>query len=322
MTAPLPRWSDLLAGGERRAAFLSYWRGMTLDDWRDLIAVAVLRRAPIDWSSSFGAASASVRGPKVYRDADAIARVNLARLRPDLDKAGREAMLMARWRCVGRTTAEFAVLDRLLVKGRVAVEGVEHLQAAKADGRGYIVVALHLGNWEALAVAGKLGFPVSSFYEPRPTRAREFISQASRRRLGVRLLAPGPAGVRPALGLLKAGEMVMIFGDEEIEGVARAPLFGRIPYAQSNLAYAVRLARRAGAPLIPAYVLRGEGARLRAVFAPPVRLGPARPDADPLKADMRLLNAAIEPIVLAHLDQWFQLHERLDEIGPATRVEP
>jgi KDO2-lipid IV(A) lauroyltransferase len=109
--------------------------------------------------------------------------------------------------------------------------------------------------------------------------------------------------------------MVMIFADE-LDEVVRAPLFGRAPSIPGNLSYAARLARRSGAPVIPAYVLRGEGARLKAVFGPPVHLPEGGDDPQGLVRDAMLLNQVIEPIVMAHLDQWYFLDDRLDEIAP------
>jgi len=299
-------------------AALRYWRQMKAGDWRDLIAIAVLRRLPIDLSSAFGAKSGSIRGPRVYKGADKTARENLARLRPDIPAETREHMLGERWRCAGRTMAEFSICDRLLAKGRVELEGGENLLAAQAAGRGIILAALHLGNWEVFAIIHRLGVRISSFYQPRPTRGREHISQASRRRLGYRMLSPGPAGVRGALQTLAEGQPVVIFVDEEVDGVVRGPLFGRAAHRQSNLAYAAKLARRSGAAVFPAYILRTRGARFVVHIGPEASLPPLGETS--LHDDIARVNAAVEPIVLAHLDQWFHLHERLEDPPAGDRL--
>jgi KDO2-lipid IV(A) lauroyltransferase len=309
----LPDLADLFRGPERRRAFRAFWHGATLDDLRDLLAVFFLRRAPVGLCSAFGAGSASIRGPLAYPLADRTARANLASLAPELDQGERERRLKARWRGVGRTMAEFAVNDRLIGLGRVRIVGGHNLLAAAADGRGLILAAVHLGNWELLSIAGRLGFTVSSFYEPRPTRAREYISQKARARAGVRLLAPGASGLRSALRILARGGLIIIFVDEEIDGVVRSPLFGRAPHRNGNLAAAARLARKSGASVAPAFVLREEASRFSAHFEPAVRL--AAEDSG-LLADVLRINAAVEPIVRAHLDQWFNLHEALDEPAP------
>jgi KDO2-lipid IV(A) lauroyltransferase len=309
MTPEIPGWSDAFAGPARRRALFAYWRAMSPADWRDLLAVAVLRRLPMDLSSAFGARSGAIRGPGVYRGADATARENLGRLRPDLEASRREAMLAERWRCVGRTMAEFSVSDRLLAKGRVVVRGADHLVSAAQAGRGVIIAALHLGNWEVFAAAHSHGVRIASFYQPRPTRAREHISRLSRRRLGYQMLEPGPAGVRAALRVLGEGQAVVIFADEEVDGVVRGPLFGRAAHSRSNLVYAARLARRSGAAVLPGFILRVGATRLVLNFGPKVELGAE----GPLHQDVAAINAALEPIVLDHLDQWYHLHEKLAE---------
>lgn len=319
VTSTIPAWGDLCSDGPGRRRFLDYWRGMDAADWRDLVAIALLRSLPVDWSSAFGGKSGSVRGPRVYRVADATARANLARLQPELPDAVRERMLAQRWRCVGRTMAEFSVSDRLIAEGRIQLSGADHLLAARARGRGVLLTALHLGNWEVIAAAHKVGLTISSFYQPRPTRGREHISQVARRRLGYRLLHPGPSGVREALRVLRAGETVMIFPDEEVDGVVRAPLFGRAAHKNGNLVYAARLAQMSGATVIPAYVLRGEGSRMVVHFAPEVALPPAGAPGG-LPRAVEALNTALEPLVLAHLDQWYHLHEAMSDPAPAERL--
>ena len=48
---------------------------------------------------------------------------------------------------------EFSVLDRLWREGRIAVEGGEHLLAARAAGKPVIVMGLHVNNWEVIGPA-------------------------------------------------------------------------------------------------------------------------------------------------------------------------
>jgi KDO2-lipid IV(A) lauroyltransferase len=195
------------------------------------------------------------------------------------------------------------VLDRLLPEGRVEVEGGERFEAARAGGRGVVLLGLHLGNWEvATPLLASLSAPPTTFYEPPESRSRDYLSRRIRRRLGAVLLPLGLSGFKPALAALAAGEPVVLFADETRGGLVQAPFFDRPPHRRGNLALAVRLAREAGTLVQPGYVLRTEGARFRAVFLPPFQ------PTDDLAADVAGLNALIEPVVLAHLDQWYYLH--------------
>ena len=89
-----------------------------------------------------------------YAELDARARENLKQIRPEQsDPASIDATMSRLWRSVARTRAELSVLDRLWRAGRIAVEGVEYMDAARAAGRPILGVVLHLGNWEAMGVA-------------------------------------------------------------------------------------------------------------------------------------------------------------------------
>ena len=74
-----------------------------------------------------------------------------------------------------------------------------------------------------------------------------------------------------------------------------------------NLARVVRLARMAGASVVPAYAVRTEGARFAVRFLPAVAMHETGDrDAD-LRRNMAALDAAVTPAVLAYLDQWYML---------------
>jgi KDO2-lipid IV(A) lauroyltransferase len=88
-----------------------------------------------------------------------------------------------------------------------------------------------------------------------------------------------------------------------------APLFGRAPHTDGNLSIAARLARKARAPIVICYAPRDPDGRFRVTFLPPVYLASEPLD---LLADVAALNALIEPLILAHLEQWFFLDDALE----------
>ena len=70
----------------------------------------------------------------------------------------------------------------------------------------------------------------------------------------------------------------------------------------------MRLARLSGCALVPGFVERlpGGRARFRTVFLPPVALpAPTGERAADLAADAAALDAVLDPIVRARLEQWF-----------------
>ena len=212
--------------------------------------------------------------------------------------------------------AEFSTLDRLWAAGRIRVEGVEHLAAARAAGKPILIMGLHLGNWEVIGPAlVAMGFPVSLVYQPPRSRFEEAIAVASRQRAGVVLLRASVAAARKAYRVLVDDRgFLLFFVDEEKRGEINAPLFGRPLRPRANLANAVRLAWASGAAAIPAYAERLRGARFVVNFLPPIDLVPAHHDKpEAVLQNIRHLDRLITPIILARLDQWFWMPNlRLD----------
>lgn len=90
--------------------------------------------------------------------------------------------------------------------------------------------------------------------------------------------------------------------DELIRGRVQAPAFGRPLRDEGNIAYVARLAALTGAYVMPVHSRRlGERAHFELVFLPEI---PIPQDADVMD-NIAAINAVIEPVVAAHLDQWF-----------------
>lgn len=237
------------------------------------------------------------------------ARRNLARLRPELPEAEREAMAQRFLLHLARLVGEASAIERQFPAGRVEITGQDAWMAERRAGP-VLGLSLHTGNWELLGAAlRELGVPLSSFYEEAESRGATRVLKALRARLGLRLLEPSVAGVRQGLRELNEGRVVAVFGDEARAGRLMAPFFGRAPHTRGNLAVAARLARATDAVIVVNHVLRLPGNRFRVVFHPPRRLPPGRRD---LLADVVELNGWIEPIIRENLDQWFFLDDALD----------
>lgn len=320
--APPVRW---LAGNaaQRRLA----WDYFISDVFWGLFYRAghqVLRATSIDACSWIGGAfghllrhyvSFRVGDMHRYRKHEAQARAAWTWLRPGDDQRAIAAAMDRAFKNSGRSYCEFSVLHRLWAAGRIEVQGAEHLAAARADNRPTLVAGLHLGNWETVgpALIG-LGYGTQLIYQVPPNRFDHQIAIKARQRYGCRLVPPGRNGARHAWrALAEARDVLLMYMDEHVNGRVYAPFFGRGVTLDGNLAKAARLAALTQATVIPAYSERLQGARFRVNFLPPVALshGGDR-DAD-LRANVAALNAVIEPIVHAHLDQWLWLFDILPE---------
>jgi KDO2-lipid IV(A) lauroyltransferase len=302
-----PKLGDLFAGREARDRFWRYWVRDTLSDLPKWASYHGLKLLPTEMASWLGALNFDVIR-RFYPGRNKRLAANAARIRPDLDPA---TVARANWRNKGRLMAEFSLIPRLEPAGRIKVEGAENLAAAREAGP-VVILAMHLGNWELIGpVLGRLKVPFATFYMPPESRAEHRIACKVRQSFGATLLPPGMRGVRPAMKRLGQRDgVVIVFGDEGFDGRIMAPFFGRPAHLSGNLAITVRLARHAGARIVPVHVTRENGARFTCRWLSPIALEPTDDPGDALAADVARLNAVIEPVVRLHIDQWFFLDHK------------
>jgi KDO2-lipid IV(A) lauroyltransferase len=231
---------------------------------------------------------------------------NLRWLEPNWSEARLRKVVSQHFENVGRLMAEFSILHRLMSDGRIAIENAEVARKALRSGP-VILLGAHVGNWEVLSpVMAKFGVPVLFIFEPPSSLMQARLSLKARFKSG----PPGSLAyirnanaARAAVKWLKEGGTVIIFCDEASNGISATPFFGRPPHLRGNYKVAVRLARLTGGALLPFHVRRHAGCRFTMRFEAPVALAPAAS----LLEDVVQLNNVIEPIVRAHLGEWFWL---------------
>ncbi len=180
------------------------------------------------------------------------------------------------------------------------------IETLLSEGKGLIVLTLHLGNWEMglLHLAG-MGRPVSVVLRSEDSEAAPFEEEA-RRRAGVRVV---PAGESAWNGLdlllaLRRGEIVAIQGDRPFGPLhERVLLFG----APVDLpAGPFVLAQASGAPILAVCVpIRGHF-RYRILVDGPLRVGPG---AQGVRAAVEAFARVTERFVGGHPTQWFNFYE-------------
>lgn len=171
-------------------------------------------------------------------------------------------------------------------------EGWEHVEAARAKGRGIIMLTPHLGCFEISALYYAARHPLTVLYRPPRLRWLRPIMEAGRGRGALTLAPTDVAGVRKLMAALKRGEGIGVLPDQvpgSGEGVW-APFFGRPAYTMTLVG---RLAQRSQADVLMVFAERlpkGKGYRL--AFMPL----PQPLDGDP-KAAASAMNAAVEALV-------------------------
>lgn len=142
-----------------------------------------------------------------------------------------------------------------VLKRVVSVEGRGLIGAAIARGRGVILLAPHLGNWEIanLYVARHCG--VTALYQPSGDGPLDDLVRRFRERGGSRMKVAHTGGIRAVLKALKGGQCVGVLPDQvpvPKQGVV-VDFFGH-PALTMTLVH--RLAVRTGARVLCVYAQR------------------------------------------------------------------
>ena len=238
-----------------------------------------------------------------------------------LEAAALSRLGRANYRHYGMVLAEFLrlpLLDDDALLDRMDVTGLDHVRAARARGRGLIVLTAHTGNWEYLAAAqAAWGLDIAVITRRAGNRQVDDFWQGLRRRRGTRFLeSHGSLG--EIVRHLRGGGAVGMAIDQHEGGTSgvRAPFFGRD--AGTVKAPAV-LAARLGCPVIMALSWRDRHGRHHADFSPELPLVEGRDLADTVARTTAGYNARLEDFVRDHPDQWTWIHRRWKPAPPPLR---
>jgi KDO2-lipid IV(A) lauroyltransferase len=188
-------------------------------------------------------------------------QTNLALCFPSMDPVARETLGRRSLQATMQTIMEAGAVwlwpaSRVLALVQ-QVDGLEILQQAKARGKGVIVLAPHLGNWEVLGLylnACGLGQSYQLYQAPADARLDRLIHMA-RSRAGAAMVATDNKGVAELLRALRAGDIAGILPDQvpDTAGGEYAPFFGRPALTMTLL---VRLQQKTGAAVVLAFARR------------------------------------------------------------------
>jgi KDO2-lipid IV(A) lauroyltransferase len=276
------------------------------------MAAGLLRLAPVEAASAFGAFLLPILGPMT--GADRTIRRNLQLAFPEKSEAERERIRNATWQSFGRFAAEFTMLDRLTpATGRVEVVGIERLKAIAEGGAPTLMISGHFSNFEIMAsaiVAAGVRCQVSY----RPANNPYFNDRIirARARYGVTSLAPkGAGGAREIVRALSRGESVAMLIDQKFNAGVASPLFGHMAHTSPG---PVRLARRYGGQVTPLAVRRLKGARFQVLVYEPIVMTDTGDDEADTEAGVRQLNAFIEDRIRERPEEYFWAHRRWPKV--------
>ncbi|MFT3917505.1 MAG: lipid A biosynthesis acyltransferase [Anaeromyxobacteraceae bacterium] len=273
----------------------------------------ILARIPLSVALAVGAAlgrAAWWASPGVRRDM----RASLAVAFPERTAAERDALARASLVNLGRTMAEVVTLPRWLdrLDGYVAIapETLEAVRAARARGKGIVLVFGHIGNWELTCRLSPEVQPNAAIAKRSWHPRLDAWAEAARARTGVQTFWRDDRDTgRKILRLFREGGTLGLLIDQDIGGVQNVwvPFFGR-PAATPRGAAEFAL-RFGAAVLVLTCHRRPEGGhRLEVVEVP------YDADAPDHEAEVLRLTAACaavqEAAIRRHPTEWVWMHQR------------
>jgi Kdo2-lipid IVA lauroyltransferase/acyltransferase len=235
---------------------------------------------------------------------------NLKAAFPDASADQINGWVRGMWDNLGRSVWEFSRMPALTPEAyfrRVKVEGLELLLASHAKGKGVVMFASHLGNWEwASLFMAFSGLPVGAVARRMKNPFFDDFITRLRSHHGVTVL-PHKNAVREGLRWLKAGKCLGVLIDQRITaGGTRVPFFGRLAHTTTMPAL---LAHRTGSA-VHGISSRREGESLIMTVHPAFDLDRFQGDAVAATAAM---TADVESWVRRAPSNWLWIHNRWKE---------
>lgn len=197
---------------------------------------------------------------------------------------------------------------------RVRIEGKEHYDEAKRNGKGIIYVTGHCGNWELVALVA--GCRVEPFSVVARTQNNPYLNRMVawvRGKFGNRIIYKQGA-LRAIIAELRENRAVGILMDQAVfpqEGFM-IDFLGRPAWTTKMPAL---IGRKTGAAMLPAFIHR-EGDTQVVRLAPPVLLGADSGEGDEaLRADTQRLSRHIENHIREFPSEWLWIHRRWKRTG-------
>ncbi|MDO8860330.1 lysophospholipid acyltransferase family protein [Haliea sp. E1-2-M8] len=161
-----------------------------------------------------------------------VTEINLRLCFPELGEAEQRQLVGDSLRHTGQVALEIPLIwewpvPRCLDLIR-EIDGEELLAEARASGKGLLLLAPHLGNWELAGLYFSTRYRMAALYSPPSLPGFEDYMTAQRGRQDSELVPGDRRGLARLIGILREGEVAGILPDQSPKGSgsAFAPFFG------------------------------------------------------------------------------------------------
>lgn len=271
------------------------------------LVVGLFRLLPLDVASNLSGWLWRAIAPLLRRQERAMR--NLGAAMPELDPARKRAILLDMWEMLGRTFAEAMRVEEIISDPRRLDWRIPaDVQALMLSGSGFVIISLHMGNWEIAApLVDRMGIPVAGVYQRiKNPLVDAFVTRMRAPFYKLGLIAKGHGSVSALKRAVASGGGVAVLNDLRDHTGLRVPFFGS---EAPSSPFPALLARGKAVPLIAGRVRRSRGCR----FELTCELVPVQRSAD-RQGDVLAATAAIQAVferwIREDPGQWMWAHRR------------
>jgi KDO2-lipid IV(A) lauroyltransferase len=275
-----------------------------------LLMEGVVRRLPWSTTLTMGRALGHLahlldrRHRRVVRDN--LRRADLGRSEAELRAVARECF--AHFGSLLLTGIHLLHMDAEELERRVTVQGLENYDAAKAEGKGFIVLTGHYGNWEAMALAlSAKGRTLSVIGRELDNPLLEPLLRGLRGRFGNAVI-PKNGAFRDAIKALRQGKGVGFLLDQDaLTSGVWVKFLGRWA---STFASAGLLAVKYDLPIVQLRSWPNEDGTISVAVEPPFRAPNTGDQERDVWTATQIMTQKIEAEIRRDPRWWFWMHRR------------
>jgi KDO2-lipid IV(A) lauroyltransferase len=248
----------------------------------------------------------------VFRIRRDVVLANIERAFPEMSEQDRIKLGRRALENFGRNIVDYAYLpflDRQNFRSLFEARGLDVLDNALKEGRGVILLTLHLGHGDlACACLSLMGYPVymvSKFFKLRWLNDLWF---GMRRRLGTEFIPPRDSSFALLRALKKNG--LVVFPLDQFTGPpigVKTKFFGHETGTAAGLAM---MAQRARCPVVAGYTWRTPDGKHQICVTKRIDVTFGENRDLSLTQYTQSFNDLLEEIVRKHPDQWMWIHKR------------
>lgn len=201
-------------------------------------------------------------------------------------------------------------LNKENIRQLVKFDHPEILEAALAEGKGVVMLACHMDNWEWLGAGLALyGFPLSAVEKPQPNRVYSDFMNELRRGAGQEIFSRGTNEIIGCARAMKKKRMLGLIADQDggYDGIF-VPFLGKMASTPAGPAY---FASKFKAPIVPIFIVRNkDGYGHQALVKEPIYYEFTEDHkADDYRVTL-LMTQQVEQVIKEYPDNWLWFQHR------------